>query len=197
MNEPRILILALKNLQNIVDQIHDNQWDTQIPEDFPKTANEPMTLRDIVNYHAYDIAWIPDMLVGRTMEEAGKNQFDGDLIDGHPKTVLANYVEKAVAAAKSIEDKLDFTVHCSFGDFSATDYLQQITLFHGLRSYDIAKVVGANTQLPETLVEGIWQQMVPRADELRNIGVFGPLIVVPEDAPLQDRLLGLTGRKPS
>ena len=33
-------------------------------------------------------------------------------------------------------------------------------------------------------------------DNLRRSGVCGAAIEVPEDAPLQDRLLGLLGRRP-
>jgi len=39
-------------------------------------------------------------------------------------------------------------------------------------------------------------ELSPHAEEWRAIGVFGPAVNVPADAPLQDRLLGLTGRDP-
>jgi hypothetical protein len=34
------------------------------------------------------------------------------------------------------------------------------------------------------------------AEEWRAIGVFGKAVPVPDDAPLLDRVLGLTGRDP-
>ena len=39
-------------------------------------------------------------------------------------------------------------------------------------------------------------EVSPHAEEWRKIGVFAVAVAVPEDAPLLDRLLGLTGRDP-
>jgi hypothetical protein len=60
------------------------------------TVNEP-DLREIVNYHAHDDAWVPDMLAGRTMDEAGRGKFDGDLPGEDPRARFALIVEKACA----------------------------------------------------------------------------------------------------
>jgi hypothetical protein len=57
-------------------------------------------------------------------------------------------------------------------------------------------VIGADPALPPALVQGVWDQLRPVADEWRRWGVFPPAVDVPSDAPLQDRLLGLTGRPP-
>ncbi len=46
------------------------------------------------------------------------------------------------------------------------------------------------------MVQGLWDQISPEADTWRAMGVFGAAVPVPENAPLQDRLLGLTGRRP-
>ena len=87
-------------------------------------------------------------------------------------------------------------MHCSFGDFTAQQYLWQVTLFRGMRAHDIGKVVGADVPLPPALVQGIWHQVRPHAEEWRSYGVFPAEVPVPDDAPLLDRLLGLTGRRP-
>ena len=57
-------------------------------------------------------------------------------------------------------------------------------------------MIGGDTTLPEPLVQGVWDEINPHAEEWRAIGVFPAAISVPDDAPLQDRLLGLTGRRP-
>ena len=46
------------------------------------------------------------------------------------------------------------------------------------------------------LVQGLWDELAPNAEEWRTIGVFPAAVPVPEDAPLLHRLLGLTGRSP-
>ena len=138
-------------------QIKDDQWEIVLPESFrTRRMDHAPTLREIVNYHAYDDAWVPDMLAGQTMAQAGHEKFKGDLLGSDPHGAFAAIVEQACAAAEVFED-LDQTVHCSFGDYPARHY---------------------------------------NAEEWRAIGIFGAAIAVAQDAPLQDRLLGLTGREP-
>lgn len=196
MDERGVFVLADRALNKVVAQVKDEQWAIELPPTFAtrRTDHTP-TLREIVNYHAYDDSWVPDILAGKTMAEAGLDQFKGDLLGDDARGNFAAIVEKACAAATALDD-LDRTVHLSFGDFSARDYLQQINSFRGLRAHDIAKVLGVDFTLPEELVQGLWEELSPRAEELRAIGVFRPAVPVPQGASLQDRLLGMTGREP-
>ena len=155
----------------------------------------PVTLREIITYHAYDDAWVPDMLAGRTMAEVGVETHKGDLLGDDPKAAFTAIVDTAVGAAEGFDD-LGRTVHCSFGDFRPSDYLAQVTSFRGLRAHDLAAVIGVDPTLPPELVQGLWDLLRPVAEEWRSYGVFQPAVPVPDDAPLQDRLLGLTGRDP-
>jgi len=193
VNEKDIFILADEALKNVVDQIRDDQWDSRVPDDM-SPRRPGMTLRRIVNYHAYDDAWVPDVLAGRTITEVG-DKYDGDLLGDHPKLNFASFVETAVLAVRAFDD-LDRTVHLSYGDYPAREYLKHITSFRGLRVYDIATFIRADTTMPDDLVQGLWDEIAPDAEQWRQMGVFGPAVEVPETAPLQDRLLGLTGRRP-
>jgi uncharacterized protein (TIGR03086 family) len=197
MNERDVFVLADRALDRVVAQIADDQWDMQMPASFARrgdTAKVP-TLRAIIGYHASDDAWVPDMLAGRTMDEVGKTAFSGDLLGKDPKASFAAIVEKACAAAIQLDD-LGGTVHCSFGDFPARHYLWQINSFRGMRAWEIAKVIGVDPTLPDALVQGLWDELTPVAEEWRQIGVFPAAVPVPDDAALMQRLLGLTGRDP-
>jgi uncharacterized protein (TIGR03086 family) len=198
VNEPHIFVLADRALRAVVEQIKDDQWAMPMPPTFQRRGTEHVpTLREIINYHAYDDAWVPDMLTGKTMAEAGADKFQGDLLGDDPKANFAAIVEKACAAAERMtEQDLERTVHCSFGDFSAREYFWQITNFRGLRAHDLAQVIGADPGLSDELVQGLWDEISPHADEWRKYGVFPPAVPVKDDAPLLDRLLGLTGRTP-
>jgi hypothetical protein len=90
---------------------------------------------------------------------------------------------------------LDAVAHLSFGDFTVREYFWQINQFRALRAHDIAQVIGVDARLPDELVQGIWDELVPHAEEWRAIGVYGAAVPVPDDAPLLQRLLGLTGRR--
>jgi len=196
MTEPEVFVLADRTLNQVVARIADDQWDMSLPESFQTRRSDHVpTLREIVNYHAQDDAWVPDMLAGRTMDEAGKDQFDGDLLGTAPAASFAAIVDKACAAAQGLND-LERTVHCSFGDFTAQEYFWQINGFRGLRAHDIAEVIGVDSTLPTELVRGLWDEISPHAEEWRALGVFPAAVPVPTGASLQDRLLGLTGRDP-
>jgi uncharacterized protein (TIGR03086 family) len=196
MQENEAFVLADRTLNGVVQRIRDDQWSMEMPDTFLTRASDHRpTLREIINYHAYDDAWVPDMLAGRTMQEVGQDAFKGDLLGADPKGNFARIVDKACAAAQAITD-LNRTVHCSFGDYPAREYFWQINGFRGLRAHDIARVLGIDPQLPPELVQALWDEISPHAEEWRQIGVFPAAVPVPEDAPLLQRLLGLTGRQP-
>lgn len=195
MNEKDVFVLADLALDHVVQQIGDDQWEMAMPASFARRDGSSQSLREVINYQAFDDAWVPDMLAGRTIDEAGKDKFDGDLLGDEPKAAFKAIVDKACAAATELDD-LDRTVHCSFGDYPAREYLWQINGFRGLRAWDIAKVIGVEPDLSADLVQGLWDELSPNADAWREIGVFGPAVPVPDDAPLLDRLLGITGRDP-
>ena len=196
MHEPELFILADRALCQVVAQIRPEQWDMPVPPEFQRRISDRTpTLREIVNYHGYDDAWVPEMLAGWTMAEVGADAYAGDLLGNDPATSFAALVEAACAAARSVTD-LTQTVHCSFGNYTTQEYFWQITTFRGLRAVDIARVIGVEPALPDALVEGLWEEISPHAEEWRLIGIFPPAVPVPADAPLLDRLLGLTGRAP-
>lgn len=193
MTEQDVFILADQALMRVVQEIKDDQWDTVVPDRL--TPRQPgSTLHKVVNYHAYDEAWVPDTLAGKTIAEVG-DAHDGDLLGDQPKVAFARLVKRAGAAVRALDDP-GRTVHLTYGDYPAREYLQHITYFRGSRVYDLARFIGVDTTMPEDLVQGLWDELVPHAQDWRAIGVLGPAVEVPVSAPLQDRWLGLTGREP-
>ena len=192
MAEVDVYILSEQALADVIDQVRPDQWEQRRPEWFHTGGQGDATLREIVNYHAYDTAWVPDVLSGRTIAEVG-DRYE------HLKTAASPeyrpYSEKAVAAAQALDDP-ERIVHLSYGDFPAREYLRHITSFRGFRVYDIARWIGASTAMPAALVEGMWEVLSPDMEAWRALGVYRAAVPVPDGAPLQDRLLGLAGRDP-
>ncbi len=69
-------------------------------------------------------------------------------------------------------------------------------LVHG---WDLAVATGQEYRPDPVSVQTCFDFVGDRADEAPNAnpGLFGPVVPVPHDAPLFDRLLGRTGRDPS
>jgi hypothetical protein len=197
MAEPDVFVLADRALARVVGQIAPDQWDVTLPASFATSRRrEPPSLRSLINYHAYDDAWVPDMLAGLTMAEAGADKFDGDLLGDDPAASFEGMVAAACAAAQSVRD-LDAVAHLSFGDYPVREYFWQINSFRALRAHDIAGQIGVAAALPDELVQGVWDEVSPHAEKWRTIGVYPAAVPVPGDAPLLARLLALTGRQPA
>ena len=196
MTETETFVLADHALNGVVQRIRDDQWDMPMPASFQRRdASSVPTLREIIGYHAYDDSWVPDMLAGRTMDEVGADAFKGDLLGERSQGQLCGDRRQGLRGRRTLDD-FDRTVHCSFGDFTAREYLWQINSFRGLRAHDIARVIGVDPELSDELVQGLWDEISPHADEWRTYGVFPPAVPVPDDAPLLVRLLAITGRDP-
>jgi hypothetical protein len=71
MSEQHVFVLSERALADVIDQIKDDQWDQPKPEWFATGRHGKASLREIANYHAYDSAWVPDVLAGRTVSEVG------------------------------------------------------------------------------------------------------------------------------
>jgi len=196
LSEPEVFELADLALARVVTRIRPEQWDTTLPASFATRARpEAPMVREVIGYHAYDDAWVPDMVAGLTMAEAGTDKFDGDLLGDDPVARFSAIVDAACAAARDVTD-LDAVAHLSFGDYPVREYFWQINSFRALRAHDIARALGQKVDLEPELIQGVWDEVSPHAEEWRTIGVFPAAVPVPEEAPLLDRLLGLTGRQP-
>lgn len=192
MSEADVFILSERALAAVIDQVADDQWGEVKPEWFQTGAQGDASLREIVNYHAFDSAWVPDVLAAKTIAEVGNAH---DHVKTDPACDYRPYSDAAIAAAERLDDP-DKIVHLSYGDFPAREYLKHVTSFRGFRAYDIARWIGVSTELPHDLVHGMWDELAPEIDAWRAMGVFGDAVPVPDDASLQDRLLGLVGRDP-
>jgi uncharacterized protein (TIGR03086 family) len=68
-----------------------------------------------------------------------------------------------------------------------------------IHGWDVARATGQPFHCDTQALEACWELLAERstADQEAGDGAFGPVTDVPADAPLLDRLIGLSGRKPS
>ncbi|MFC5187737.1 TIGR03086 family metal-binding protein [Actinomadura harenae] len=66
-----------------------------------------------------------------------------------------------------------------------------------VHGWDIATALGLEPDFDPGLVQYAYDGLVGIADMGRKHGAFGPEVAVPEDAPLLDRLIGMSGRDPN
>ncbi len=176
-------------LREVIDMVDLDQLSLAAPADWSRKPDP--TLRDILAYHAFDEAWVPDVLAGRTAEEVG-TRHDGDLLGDDP---IGNFDDINDAATEAVAGDLDLDrlVHLTYGDFPIGDYLVHTSTYRAFQAWSIAKFIGLDYSLPDPLVDGLWEVLGPQIDSFRAMGVFPPEITVPEDADAETRLLARVG----
>jgi uncharacterized protein (TIGR03086 family) len=165
-------------------QIGQEQWSAATP------CTE-WNVRALVNHVAGEYLWVPEMLAGRTIAEVG-DRLDGDVLGDDPLQTLIDAHATALAAVDGPE-ALATTVHLSFGDLPAGEYVNQMALDSVIHSWDLAQGIGADETLDPELVELCYAGLKDSAEDWRNAGVFGPE-KAPSDDSTQAKLLALTGR---
>ncbi|MFW3170400.1 TIGR03086 family metal-binding protein [Geodermatophilus sp. CPCC 206100] len=97
------------------------------------------------------------------------------------------------------------TVESPAGTMAGVDMVDQVASADlVLHRWDLARATGQDDTIDPEELERMWPGLQQIPDVMRQPGafgpgvvVFGPLVEVPDDAPLQDRALGLVGRDPA
>ncbi len=121
MTIKELFITSNETEQKVVEHIADHQWELMMPEKITRT---PLSLLEVVRYHVWDSAWIPDGLAGKTIEEVGDSHDHLlKLTSEELKSNFARYNQRAARAFWSYDiAKLigaDFTL--------ADDFVQALT----------------------------------------------------------------------
>ncbi|MCU1446907.1 hypothetical protein [Cryobacterium sp.] len=189
MKQKELFLQADAALRSVIDRISPDRLDQPAPAEWSLTPNP--TLRDILAAHARDEAWVPDVLLGRTIEDAG-GTYDGDLLGDDP---IGRYDRLNDLATAAVNEDLnpDKTVHMSYGDYPLSEYLEHISIYRAFQAWSIARQLGWDYALPESLVELLWDVIGPHVDDFRAMGVFPPEIDAPAGADRETQLLCRVG----
>jgi uncharacterized protein (TIGR03086 family) len=169
-----------------VEAIKDDQWHRPTP-------CSDWDVRTLVNHLVYDNRWAPDTVGGATIEEVG-DRYDGDLLGDDPVGAWRDSIAEALRVFEE-PGALDRTVHLSYGDEPAREYLDQRILDLAIHAWDLAQGINASDQLAPELVDYLWGEWQPRQRMIRQSGLFGDLVSATADADTETRLLALLGRR--
>jgi uncharacterized protein (TIGR03086 family) len=65
-----------------------------------------------------------------------------------------------------------------------------------LHGWDLARALGVPVEFGDDVLRLLYAEVARSADQGRSMGVYGPEVPVPADAPLMVRTLALSGRDP-
>jgi uncharacterized protein (TIGR03086 family) len=160
------------------------------------TPCEEWTVRDLISHVVGECI----MSVRRLQGADGESAMVG--LDGDTLGVDASAAFAAAASAElvafEVSDSTERIVHHPAMDMPGAQLLGFRIGGLTLHAWDLARASGGNEALDSELVEAVWAQLSPMAPIIAETGVFGvgPSGEVGEGAPLQVRLLDLSGRRP-
>ena len=159
-------------------------WDAPTPDD-------EWSVRDLVAHVIEEQQWVPYLLAGETIEKA-KKQIEPLRDDLRGEWELYSFAATTAWSESSPEQR----VHLSYDEVTMADYLREQVADVAIHTWDLARAVGADEELDSELVEAVWSVFEPQKETLAASGLYAPPVPLPDDAPLQARLLAVTGRDP-
>ncbi|MFZ2177662.1 MAG: TIGR03086 family metal-binding protein [Rhodococcus sp. (in: high G+C Gram-positive bacteria)] len=155
------------------------------------TPDREWDVTQLVRHVIEEQQWVPPLLEGKTVAEATPELLP---LHGDMRAEWQRYSDAATRAWSSADPQMQ--VHLSYGTVPLEPYLRQQTADVTIHAWDLARATGSDESLDPALVEAVWSDLDAQRDMLAESGLFDPPVDVPDDAPLQDRLIALTGRDP-
>ncbi len=177
-----------------VHAVAEDQWTARTPD-------SEWSVADLVAHLVEEHRWAAPLVHGQDFESAAK-VVEGARslpVDGGVGANLAQEWDEAAtgsAEAFTAPGALERDVELSRGATPVTTYLDELILDLTIHSWDLGQAIGYPEDLPDELVSAVYSRVSPAGD-MSSSGLFDPPVDVPEDAPTIDKLVAVTGRKPS
>lgn len=172
-----------------VGQIGDDQWELATPCD-------GWTVRQLVGHVAAGCRMTAALAAGATRQDAIR-VLGVDHLGDRPLEAIdaALAAQRAAFERPGIESQVFQHPAGDMPGAQAIRFRVGDLLAH---QWDLARAIGADETLDESLVLEVWQSISPMVPMMAASGVFGsgPSGTVVDDAPMQLRLLDAMGRRP-
>ena len=189
MDQLAALGIARSEFDRRLRAVGPGDWDRPTP-------CEGWTVRDLVQHVVTGSNMAASLFSGCSTAEAVA--LHDDTTFPEDPVVAFSDVADAAARAAAVDGAMEGICHHPAGDFPGHVMLGFLVGDYALHAWDLARAIGADETLPANLVETVWAEVEPLIPVIPQTGVYGagPSGTVPEDAPLQTRLLDATGRRP-
>lgn len=183
------LTTARHEFEQRLHAIADGQWDGRTP-------CAEWTVRDLVEHVVVGNRMAVRLLAGERFQDAV-----GDArAEGLGEGVAASFARSADDQEAALREPgaLERTCEHVVGQIPGSQLLRFRIGDYTLHAWDLSRAIGADERLDADLVAVVWEGLQPMAPFIGQTGFFGsgPSGALGEDAPLQDRLLDLAGRRP-
>ncbi len=157
-------------------------WDAPTPD-------TEWNVRMLVTHVVQEQQWVPQLLAGRTIQQAKRH------LERLSDDLRAEWRLYSLAATAAWDEaRPDALVNLSYDTVPVLDYLREQTSDVTIHAWDLARATGADETLDPVLVEAVWTVFEPQKEALSASGLYALPVELADDAPLQSRLLAVTGR---
>jgi uncharacterized protein (TIGR03086 family) len=170
------------NFAQLVGEVGPSQWSAPTP-------CADWDVRTLVNHVVGEERWTVPLMAGGTIAAVG-DSLDGDLLGDNPVGAATDAARAAQAAA----GEPIVSVHLSYGDEDASEYLRQLSADHLVHGWDLAAAIGAEPRMDPDLVGEVAGWFTEREETYRSVGMIGDRLEGFSDPA--DALLGAFGRDP-
>ena len=179
---------ASSTFVDVLDQVHTDQLARPTP-------CADWDVQGLLDHVVVGSRMAVALLDGASQEEANalRGQTFGDEVVDRCREAVAGQLDRVLVVSD-----WDVVVHHTVGDVPASRLLEFRTDDLTLHSWDLASALGVDVEIADDLLEAVFAHLEPMTPFIGEIGVYGsgPSGSVAADAPLQVRLLDLSGRRP-
>jgi uncharacterized protein (TIGR03086 family) len=156
------------------------------------TPDTEWDVTDLAKHVIREQQWVPLLLAGRTIDDA---QTDIDPLD--ESDLIGEWRKWSRIATEAWESApFDTSVRLSYDTVEMKDYLKEQVSDVTIHSWDMARATHSDEHLDDDLVAATWTIFEPQRETLAATGLYHDPVDLDEAAPLQLRLLAITGRDP-
>ena len=186
MTARSLLPAAADRFGEVVHAVPADRWGAPSP-------CSQWSVRDVLNHMVSEHRWVPYLLAGGTVADAG-GRFDGDQLGPDPAATWDAAIADSLQAWAAVPSD-ETPVSLSWGPTPAVEYASQMLVDLVVHAWDLARGAEVDDTLEPESVAAALRYVQAHAAELAGSGAFGQPVPVDSDDP-QDRLLALLGRDP-
>jgi len=166
------------------------------PADFShKTPDSEWNVKQLLKHMYYELSWIKEIVTGRTIKEVG-TKYDLLAINENIAKDWRLEGAKALRAVNEADLTTTTTVHLSYGDTKAEDYIKQVAGELAIHAWDLSIGINKPLTFNSRIVNELYDIAKPRAAMMSRSGLFDPVVNTNNDnSNMQTKLLALYGRK--
>jgi uncharacterized protein (TIGR03086 family) len=160
------------------------------------TPDTKWDVSDLARHVIKEQKWVPPLLEGKTIDDIG-TEIEDDVDALNDEDLLAEWKKWSTIATTSWElASFDETVNLSYDTVKMIDYLKEQTSDVTIHAWDMARATRSDEHLDDELVAAVWTIFEPQRETLAATGLYEDPVAIDPAAPLEWRLLAITGRDP-